>query len=61
MGDLDWSNTAIQAAIDVLIGFGTDEDLEMRSQRMLSTPKNKRGQTKEPTLIVIDPDRHRIG
>jgi hypothetical protein len=61
MGDLEWSNTAIQAAIDVLIGFGVDDELEMRNQRMLSTPKNKRGQTKEPTLIAIDPERHRIG
>lgn len=61
MGDLDWSNTAIQAAIDVLIGFGVDDDLEARGQRMLSTPKNKRGQTKEPTLIALDMERHLIG
>jgi len=60
MGDLEWSNTAIQAAIDVLIGFGVDNDLEARGQRMLSTPKNKRGQTKEPTLIALDMERHII-
>lgn len=64
MGDLEWSNTAIQSAIDVLIGFGVDEILEAKGQRMLSTPKNKRrlpGRTPEPTLIAIDPERHTIG
>ena len=45
MGDLEWSNTAIQAAIDVLIGYGADDDLDAKNQRMLSLPKNKRGGT----------------
>ncbi len=54
MGDLEWSNTALQATIDVLIGYGGDEALDVRNQRMLSLPKNKRGGTHDKVLIDVD-------
>ena len=57
MGDLEWSNTAIQAAVDVLIGYGADDDLDMKDQRMLSLCKNKRGGTHDRILINTDLSR----
>ena len=60
MGDLEWSNTAIQAAIDVLIGYGADDELDAKNQRMLSLPKNKRGGTHDRILISVDIDRGTI-
>lgn len=60
MGDLEWSNTAIQAAIDVLIGFGVDDELEAKNQRMISLPKNKRGGTHDKVPVYIDLTRGTI-
>lgn len=41
MGDVDWSNTAMQAACDVMIGVGMDKEYESRDMRMFSLCKNK--------------------
>ncbi len=60
MGDLEWSNTALQATIDLLIGYGGDEELDLRNQRMLSLPKNKRGGTHDRVLIEVDLPRGTI-
>lgn len=60
MGDLDWSNTGIQAACDLLIGFGTDEELELTHNRMLSLCKNKLGNNHDAILIRIDTERNYI-
>lgn len=42
MGDLNWSNTDVQAALDILIGVGADDDMLQRDRRLLSLVKNKR-------------------
>lgn len=60
MGDIDWSNTAIQAACDLLIGFGVDEELKMEHKRCLSLCKNKLGNDHNAVLISIDENRHVI-
>lgn len=41
MSDVDFSNTGMQGAMDLIIGIGANEDMLNRDQRMLSLPKNK--------------------
>lgn len=43
MGDVDYSNTGIPAACDVLIGVGADEPMLRMNERGVSFPKNKLG------------------
>lgn len=56
MGDVDFSNTGIPAAMDLMIGIGMDTD----TTRCLSLPKNKIGGDHSNTLIKIDPQRSRV-
>lgn len=60
MGDLDWSNVAIQATMDVLIGMGMDEEQELQGRRTLSLCKNKRGYVHDRFLIRVLGDTQRI-
>jgi len=60
MGDVDWSNVGVQAACDLMIGFGTDDLLESQNQRMLSLCKNKLGRTHDPVLVGVDIERSLI-
>lgn len=39
--DIEWSNTGIPGASDLLIGIGVDDLFEKDNKRMLSLPKNK--------------------
>lgn len=41
LGDVDWSNTGMQACADLMIGMGVNEEYERSGRRMLSFPKNK--------------------
>lgn len=41
MGDVDFSNTGIPGAVDLMIGIGMNDEYERMGQRMLSLPKNK--------------------
>lgn len=41
MSDVDFSNTGMQGAMDLIIGIGANEDMINRNQRMISLPKNK--------------------
>jgi hypothetical protein len=43
MGDVDYSNTGIPAACDVLLGIGADDSMIRLSERGISFPKNKVG------------------
>lgn len=43
MGDIDWSNTGIQAACDMMVGLGVTDELERQGKRWISLPKNKIG------------------
>ena len=40
-GDVDFSNTGMQGAMDLMIGIGADEQMQLRNHRMLSLCKNK--------------------
>lgn len=43
MGDVDFSNTGVPAACDVLVGMGGTEDDVARGERFMNLPKNKIG------------------
>lgn len=43
MNDVDFSNTGMQGAVDVMIGIGANEDFKASNRRMISLPKNKVG------------------
>jgi hypothetical protein len=40
-GDIDFSNTGMQGAMDLIIGIGADAAMQQRNHRMLSLCKNK--------------------
>ena len=60
MGDVDYSNTAVQAACDLLIGFGIDDDLEADNQRVLSLCKNKMSGSHDAIKIRVNPSISQI-
>lgn len=60
MGDMDWSNTGIQGACDLIIGIGANSQMEAEGRRYLSFPKNKVNGNKDPLLIKIDTRLARI-
>lgn len=41
MGDINWSNTDVQATADLMIGIGMDKEFESKNWRMFSLCKNK--------------------
>ena len=41
MGDVEWSNTGIPGAADLMIGIGVNEEWALQDKRMLSICKNK--------------------
>ena len=56
MNDVDWSNTGIPAAADLMIALGVDLELLGSNQRMLSFPKNKvNGKEGLAVKVHIDP------
>lgn len=42
MEDVEWSNTGVQGAVDVMIGLSASREDEEANRRVLSLPKNKR-------------------
>lgn len=43
MSDVDFSNTGMQGAVDLMIGIGANEEMINQGRRMISLPKNKIG------------------
>ncbi len=41
MTDVEWSNTGIPGAADLMIGIGVDDEFQSTDKRMISIPKNK--------------------
>jgi|8_EtaG_2_1085327.scaffolds.fasta_scaffold05216_5 KaiC/GvpD/RAD55 family RecA-like ATPase len=41
MSDVEWSNTGIPGAADLMIGLGVNDDFDAQDKRMISIPKNK--------------------
>ena len=59
MGDFEFSNTVVQAQMDLIIGIGTDEAMP-EGYRMWSLPKNKLGGIHDPFMVPTDPWRNRV-
>lgn len=59
-GDVDFSNTGIPSAVDVMIGIGVNEEKEKLGYRVLSLPKNKTGGGHGSCTIKVDPARSLI-
>lgn len=61
MGDVDFSNTGIPGAVDVMIGIGVNEDTERQGFRFLSLPKNKiGGGDHNPVKVRLEPQYSRV-
>lgn len=54
MSDIDSSKTGIPAQADLMVGIGVTEELEDRSMRQLTLPKNKLGGKHESFPVRID-------
>jgi len=54
MGDVDYSNTGIPAACDVLVGVGATKEDEGMGRRFLSLPKNEPGGNHEFFPVMVD-------
>lgn len=60
MGDVDFSNTGIPAAADVMVGLGATHDDEAAERRVISLPKNKRGGDHGFFPVSIDRMRNKV-
>jgi hypothetical protein len=56
MGDIDWSNTAIQGACDLILGIGSDAKYRAANRRMLNGLKNKLGKRDFRLPLFIESD-----
>jgi hypothetical protein len=57
MNDVEWSNTGIPGAADLMIGIGVDEEYLATNKRMLSIPKNKVNGRHGAFPVWIDPTK----
>lgn len=57
MNDVEWSNTGIPGAADLMIGIGLDEEYLATDKRMLSIPKNKANGRHGAFPVWINPKR----
>ena len=60
MGDVYFSNVAIQGAVDVMIGLGMNDEYDRANRRMISLAKNKLSGNHEPFPVIIQPELSRI-
>ena len=63
MGDVDFSNTGIPAACDVLLGIGANEEAQRQMERGISFPKNKIGvgdSSHEGVFVKVRPAISRV-
>lgn len=54
MVDVEWSNTGIQGAMDLMVGVGQNQEWKDKSRIMLSFPKNKLTEPIKPFDCRID-------
>jgi KaiC/GvpD/RAD55 family RecA-like ATPase len=57
MNDVEWSNTGIPGAADLMIGIGVNDEFMVENKRMLSIPKNKINGKHGSLHVWIDPQR----
>lgn len=60
MGDVYFSNVAIQAQVDVMIGIGMDKTAEAAGIRMLSLCKNKLNGNHQPVQVQVIPELSKV-
>jgi archaellum biogenesis ATPase FlaH len=60
MGDIDYSNTGIPGACDLILGFGCKETDFETNYRVISLPKNKISGIKNPLRVSFNPVLARI-
>lgn len=60
LADLEWSNTGVQATLDLMIGLGMNDEQDAMGQRTLHLCKNKLGGTHDVLLVEFDKQRSRI-
>lgn len=60
LGDVYYSNIAVQGAVDLMIGIGMTPELEAAGQRCLSLPKNKLSGDHGHVYVAIDPQLSRM-
>jgi archaellum biogenesis ATPase FlaH len=60
MGDIDYSNTGIPGACDLILGFGCKETDVESGYRVISLPKNKISGIKNPLRVSFNPVLARI-
>ena len=60
LGDVYYSNIGVQAAMDVMIGLGADQQMLDTNQRMLNLTKNKISGDHSPLECRIDPKTSRL-
>lgn len=59
-GDVFFSNTAIPAQADIMIGVGANEAFMKSGRRMFSLPKNKANGNHEPFPVAVDPTLSKV-
>ncbi len=57
MNDVEWSNTGIPGAADLMIGLGVDAELQATNKRFLSICKNKANGAHGSFPVWVDPKR----
>jgi KaiC/GvpD/RAD55 family RecA-like ATPase len=60
MGDIEWSNTGIPAAADLMIGMGVNDKWDANNRRMINLPKNKIGGQHVSFPVFIDSEKQLI-
>lgn len=60
MEDVDFSNTGVQGAVDVMIGIGASREDEQSGRRVLSLPKNKRTGRHDFFAVEVDIPLNRV-
>jgi hypothetical protein len=55
MTDVEWSNTGIPGAADLMIGIGVNEEWDNQGKRMISLPKNKINGRHGSFPVWVDP------
>jgi archaellum biogenesis ATPase FlaH len=60
LGDVNWSNTDLQGAVDLMIGMGANHEFLQRDWRMLSLCKNKLSGAHDYFPVKIDRERSRM-
>lgn len=60
MEDIDFSNTGMQGAMDLIIGIGSNPELESKGRRMITLPKNKLSGQHSHFPVTVDTKLNKV-